>query len=1749
METNKRTDQLQEEALRNDKIAEVQAKAEAQELEAIDDYGKIKLIPTPNFTGCSSIGTLLPTNLANDTIRNLSNIARRTDLIEFVKVKLGYSTNLKVCASFDSEQIEALTLAITSFEKGNAFILGDMAGIGKGRICAGIMRYAYQQGIIPVFLSFKPYLFNDIYRDLQDIGFFGFDKTDPKKIAMPKPFILHTDGTITDRENPEGPALHAPMSNANTNFVCAEITKRANKGKFSMSNPRMGYDFNCVFLPYSTVSMSRTTIKQEFLEAIAPNSLLVFDESHNAASAEENSNILKRTMPLVEKCKGVLFSSATYAKNPDVFRLYIVKTALRTAVPSLESINAALKVGGENVAEYIATGLVYEGQMIRRERSFGNCPKITEYVGTKREKDAENNTNRYVNLPGEPSNQRDFYNEAIGYFKELRDFSRSELGKSGIQKAITRKCDIEGKELADDSQYFEMVDNWKAYKNQSIATPDGGLAEPKNKADVIAVAQRMFIANNRGKWAVVGGLKADNINKYKSTFRENLFLAIKAKFAADKILECLETPVNYTNFDGSEHIAPMKPVVAIKNTAEAIFNELRLEEGQVVKNDFAEYLRAIYKKLFRGKFTLRKVTNNFFETKQQLIDRNAWSDSLETTLAYEVNYEDFSDGGAMISAIQSRLNNYSSNLPFSTIDYLIDRIQRKERSRIYYEANNRAMPPKYGEAGSQYYRVGEVTAREYMLKRVGDSDEFQFVKNDRLRSATTAFRQFNSGSLDVLLINVVGSTGGSIQSNPKEGLDTRPRNMITIQFEWDINVEVQKRGRVNRTGQVNAPTYTYIISQIPVELRTYLMFRKKLRKLDANTSADQSISAKSSEVVNVEGGVVQDILNVYGFEAFVDNFITLIENEPYKSLYDKFKVTKNAASFAGAAEKNEYSLEKFNDFIRELELYPTNGDQSQVNQEYFFSRMNKIYEEKIELLKTLGKYQLELDTKNYKAKLRGKLVIQLNSGSTIFSKPLFLSDYYTLENKDFWSRDKVEAKIAELCKSPDGTPITPNEYQSNLVENFATEAGGMLRRFMEIFDEKKPKRDTYFTEQDYVFYNSVKDEDSSSGLSEADKERRKQVKAQVDAYEKDLVKFNVQRLAEENDRTRNFKSIKTFLSYFKPGMQVKYYRMNGKFLGYSIEDTGSRFKYSEGSIIFHFAFLTGIPYAKYRLSSARPILNQIVQDTDDFKRQQSQYGRIFGESTKIDDFLEMKRNQLEREISAVERWQPQPNRRILRRFLSGNILSAIVYANNYLNRQGADSGLTTSIETMTGYKQNPMTEWNLTRFTTVDGGYETAIECKYDYELDKNTELKSEDTNLLISVGSSEILSKIKELPYVSDMSYRRVLNFSVSVRGENQNIQREGNIIEDLDYQKVVWNGDDNDKGIIPRSVCMYKKEVNGKECVFIEVMNPYRVLQDAKVFYVAPDRNNILYKDEDLLNQYKSFEIDTPGTHGREIYYARFKRNLTPSEAKDLKKVRVEEDESTINIGAKIPYQILKLTYKVFIKTFVFDVEADKRKLSNFLEEIHEKYNLSMNFKSSTDLYWFVPTQEDIADLTQAKAQQVYPEGEYVYMFENKPDLNIGIPNVIRNLSDTELPPYGGVVLKYPITPIQLKSYNLIPADLPNTIKVQLMLSALTPEDKTLIIKKLQELKDNDAYDIGEFLQEFVEPKTTDMKFFFGDLTVYEYGELIKKYINEEDITQFLLQREREVVPEVVETKQRSFKAAVDLEDAERFLLNLLR
>ena len=66
------------------------------------------------------------------------------------------------------------------------------------------------------------------------------------------------------------------------------------------------------------------------------------------------------------------------------------------------------------------------------------------------------------------------------------------------------------------------------------------------------------------------------------------------------------------------------------------------------------------------------------------------------------------------------------------------------------------------------------------------------------------------------------------------------------------------RGRIDRSGQVTRGRYEYIMSTIPAEQRIQMMFKAKLKSLDANTTSSQKSKFNEMEIV--------DYLNKYGDE-------------------------------------------------------------------------------------------------------------------------------------------------------------------------------------------------------------------------------------------------------------------------------------------------------------------------------------------------------------------------------------------------------------------------------------------------------------------------------------------------------------------------------------------------------------------------------------------------------------------------------------------------------------------------------------------------------------------------------------------------------------------------------------------------------------------------------------------------------------------------------------------------------------------
>ena len=77
-EQQKLTENLEKEAVRIEKAEQLREEIQATEEEGYDGFSdsKVKLIPNPNFTECKSVGTMLPINMANETVTNLSLLAQ-----------------------------------------------------------------------------------------------------------------------------------------------------------------------------------------------------------------------------------------------------------------------------------------------------------------------------------------------------------------------------------------------------------------------------------------------------------------------------------------------------------------------------------------------------------------------------------------------------------------------------------------------------------------------------------------------------------------------------------------------------------------------------------------------------------------------------------------------------------------------------------------------------------------------------------------------------------------------------------------------------------------------------------------------------------------------------------------------------------------------------------------------------------------------------------------------------------------------------------------------------------------------------------------------------------------------------------------------------------------------------------------------------------------------------------------------------------------------------------------------------------------------------------------------------------------------------------------------------------------------------------------------------------------------------------------------------------------------------------------
>lgn len=338
------------------------------------------------------LNTLSPANLRDATEESLARLQREHgDIDNYVSESLGYPVDEngmyfiggdgKKNRPFSAEQIDAIGLGISNIQKGEGFIIGDQTGIGKGRVVAAMISYAKRQGLVPIFVTEKPDLYGDMWRDLHDIGW-------DKQLGRPIGMMMTNSNTrvplddaalewIAERD--EAKASGQPIPPQRGAFSPSQSTTKANEAMRAVANGEMTPDV--VFTTYDQMNSVKgsETPRRNFLRAVSPRSFLIMDESHNAggsATGNEGWSSTNKASPRSEvfreavgRARSVMYSSATYAKSPHVMTLYS-KTDMAKAVSDPKLLPELIVRGGVPLQQVVAAMLSKAGQYIRRERSF-----------------------------------------------------------------------------------------------------------------------------------------------------------------------------------------------------------------------------------------------------------------------------------------------------------------------------------------------------------------------------------------------------------------------------------------------------------------------------------------------------------------------------------------------------------------------------------------------------------------------------------------------------------------------------------------------------------------------------------------------------------------------------------------------------------------------------------------------------------------------------------------------------------------------------------------------------------------------------------------------------------------------------------------------------------------------------------------------------------------------------------------------------------------------------------------------------------------------------------------------------------------------------------------------------------------------------------------------------------------------------------------------------------------------------------
>lgn len=760
---------------------------------------KVPYSPVSDPTGEHAIGSVVPSGSADymrDAIKRLEKEVGKP-VAEFVMEELGYSSLDEMFTTADkekftglsSEQVDAVGLAIQQIKTGRIFIVGDMTGVGKGRVGAALIRWGHRHGKKVIFCTEQPNLFTAMYEDINDIG--GLErvaesaeksKGKGKNKAVdtaPVPFIINSasEANITDDED-NVIVRHSNEAQRSSLFtsgkdVLPPLPGAKNKGKT--------YDF--VMTTYSQLQATEeeeegtsdkvkkknernTKGRQriQWLKRYAKDAVVIMDESHTAAGTESTRG--QNALKLVDAAQGVMFMSATFAKTPEAMSLYAVRSSMNEAQISRDQLIRAISDYGIPMQEILSATLYKTGEYVRRERDFDGVK--TNWCQPEE-----------IYSASEIETARNLSDYTTGTINDIIDFQRRYVDP------IIRRLN---KAVSDANQRSREMFN-------------AGITDSFTQISYASTSYAGQVSN------VVG----------------MMLFAIKAKKAADMAIEQIKRGE--------------KPVIAVDNTLGAYVDEI---EGDVESADFGTVLKKGLAFALKYQMTTKKFVAGKGAHGEELRNKPKEVKGDRVVEKFDSIEDQFGEAAEdAMRELSDKIVTYGKetlklDLSLSPIDYIKKRIE--DAGFKCGEITKRENALVQNEDGTWTKKPLKHNKKEVIRRFNGGKAGNPLPKEE---------------TYDAVIMNRSGATGNSMHASRKFG-DQRPRKMIILQAAKDPNNEVQIRGRIDRTGQVHRGEYFYIISPIPAEKKLTMMLRQKLASLDAQSVGTEKVSSNKVEAEDMD---------------------------------------------------------------------------------------------------------------------------------------------------------------------------------------------------------------------------------------------------------------------------------------------------------------------------------------------------------------------------------------------------------------------------------------------------------------------------------------------------------------------------------------------------------------------------------------------------------------------------------------------------------------------------------------------------------------------------------------------------------------------------------------------------------------------------------------------------------------------------------------------------------------------------------